>query len=218
MSQAMLDFCPLIYGPESNGNFILFLCATYLIASIPFGLVFSKFFGTKDLTTHGSGNIGATNAFRVGGKKVGTLTFFCDFLKGLLPVITAPYILDITPYHQEMSFVIIGAVCVLGHVYSFWLKGKGGKGISTAFGTILAINPTLFMFALIIWGITFFISRVSAIGSLTTFIILPFLNLMNVESSTWFMGYLLFLSGLIILTHASNIIKLWNFGKDTDKN
>lgn len=218
MSQAMLDFCPLIYGPESDANFILFLCAIYLIASIPFGLIFSKFYGTKDLTAHGSGNIGATNAFRVGGKKVGTLTFFCDFLKGLVPVLIAPYILNISPNHQEMSFVIIGTVCVLGHVYSFWLKGKGGKGVATGLGTILAINPTLFILAIIIWGITFFISRTSSIGSLTTFIILPFLNLMHDETSTWFMGYLLFLSGLIILTHASNIIKLWNFRKYTDKN
>jgi glycerol-3-phosphate acyltransferase PlsY len=218
MSQAILDFCPLFFGPELHTNLIIFLCISYLIASIPFGLVFSKICGGKDLTMHGSGNIGATNAFRVGGKKVGILTFICDFLKGLLPIVIAPHILDILAPQIEMFYVIIGAVCVLGHVYSFWLKGKGGKGVATALGTILAINPTLFMFAALIWGITFFISRISAIAALATFIILPFLNLMNNESSVWFMDYLIFLSGLIILTHTSNIIKLWHTRKSADRN
>lgn len=206
MRHAILEFCPLFFSPKAHTHFIIFLFITYIIASIPFGLVFSKIYGTKSLTSHGSGNIGTTNAFRIGGKKVGMLTFISDFLKGFFPVFSAPYLIEIFDLQIEMFFVIIAAVCVLGHVYSFWLKGKGGKGVATAFGTILAINPTLFIFAILIWGITFFISRISAIAGLATFIILPFLNLMNDNSTIWLMYYLIFLSGLIILTHRSNII------------
>lgn len=106
-----------------------YLFVTYLFASIPFGLLFGKLLGTKDLRSSGSGNIGATNALRVGGKLQGVLTLLADVLKGFIFVYFA----------QDSIQEWVAFTAILAHVFPIWLSFKGGKGVATALGAILPL-------------------------------------------------------------------------------
>lgn len=214
MNQALLDFCPLFWGPQPHMHFIGYLIVSYLIASIPFGVIFSQLLGTVDIRKHGSKNIGATNAFRTGGKKIGVLTLLFDFLKGFLPVYFLTFFITILPTQEDMFFVLTSLICVLGHVYSFWLRGKGGKGVATALGTLFFINPTLFGICILIWGITFFVSENAGASSVTVFLLLPIIVFLNPDFSLWMKLYSCILCVLIIWTHRSNILNLWSLKKN----
>ncbi len=106
----------------------LFLIATYLICSIPFGLVLTKFVTKQDLRDLGSKNIGATNVSRVAGKKLGLITLILDGLKGAIMVIIAHFAFDDSS-HPDMFIMLVALVAVLGHCYSLYLKFNGGKGV-----------------------------------------------------------------------------------------
>ena len=144
---------------------ILFLLLVYFISSIPFGLLFGKIFANTDLRKHGSGNIGATNATRVLGKKLGLLTLILDGAKGGLMVIVARFgFSDINNLHLYLTAVAF--VAIIGHIYPIYLNFKGGKGVATALATILALNFTSGLLALCFWILTFVFCRISAIASL----------------------------------------------------
>ncbi|WP_297890048.1 glycerol-3-phosphate 1-O-acyltransferase PlsY [Sulfurihydrogenibium sp.] len=114
-------------------NFILYLIGTYLISSIPFGLIVGKLFG-KDVRKEGSGNIGATNVTRVVGKKAGIVVLLLDALKGFFPVYFAKLIF--LPKYVSL----VALVAVIGHCFSIFLKFKGGKGVATAIGVLYALS------------------------------------------------------------------------------
>ena len=213
MSQAVLDLCPMFWGPDKDLPFISYMLLCYFIGSIPFGIIFANYFNKKNLKEHGSGNIGATNAFRVAGKKVGVLTFLSDVLKGFFPLYLSSFFLNIPNNKQDMILIVFGLACIFGHVFSFWLKGKGGKGVSTALGTLLYINPTLLVLAILVWGIVLFISQIPAVASISVFVLLPFMGVLQTESSFWITSYLIVVSGLVIFTHRTNIKKLWKIRK-----
>src|SRR5271169_2107289 len=111
--------------------------AGYLLGSIPFGLIFAKILGGKDVRTAGSGNIGATNVSRVAGPLAGILTLLLDAAKGYAAVLLAARLSDDT----AMWLVIAGFSALLGHCYPVWLRFKGGKGVATAAGVFLALSP-----------------------------------------------------------------------------
>lgn len=125
-------------------NFILYLLATYLIASVPFGLIIGKLFG-KDVRKEGSGNIGATNVTRVIGKKAGIIVLMLDALKGFFPVYFAKY--SFTPKYVS----IIALAAVFGHCFSIYLKFKGGKGVATAIGVLYALSVKTALIVSIFW-------------------------------------------------------------------
>ena len=164
---------------ETGLTAVTVIAASYLIGSIPFGLIIGKLKG-KDIRKEGSGNIGATNVTRVIGKGWGKLCFTLDFLKGALPVLIVsyltpkalfPFLTDLTPVAWQEYYMnqlpdplavlpsLAAFAAVSGHIWPIYLKFKGGKGVSTAAGAILALNPLALIGAALVWVITFFASR-----------------------------------------------------------
>ena len=118
---------------------LLFLAVTYFICAIPFGLVITRAFLKQDIRDSGSGNIGATNVTRIGGKKLGALTLVLDGAKGALMVIFGRFLFnDVT--HLHLFLVLISMVAVLAHIYPVYLNFKGGKGVATALAVAVLVN------------------------------------------------------------------------------
>src|SRR5690625_6561186 len=149
-------------------HIILLLTFSYLIGSIPFSLLIGKTFYKVDLREHGSGNVGTTNTFRILGKKAGIVVLILDLLKGAIPVWTA-MLVDGT---GDFPVVIFGVVAALGHVYSIFLKFKGGKAVATGGGAILAANPLLFLVLIITFLLTLKLSKYVSLSSVFAAIVL----------------------------------------------
>lgn len=134
----------------------------YLSGSVPFGVILTRLFTTKDVRAHGSGNIGATNVARVAGKKLGALVLLLDALKGTLPVLaTMRFFPDVPLLHVAVAYAAF-----LGHVFPVWLKGRGGKGVATALGVLVVLLPQAALVGAVVWGVIVLTIRVSSIGSL----------------------------------------------------
>ena len=182
-----------------NLEIILVLFYSYFLGSIPFGLIITKLFLRKDIRKVGSGNIGTTNVLRTGKKSLAIATLIFDILKGYISVvITLKYFNDLV-YFSAL-------ICFIGHIFPVWLKLKGGKGVATYLGIILALS---FKFG-IIFGLTWLLisfifkysSLSSMIGALIVFVYSIFLN--NITLSIF-----LFITFIIILyTHRENIVRL----------
>lgn len=144
----------------------LFVLGAYLIGGIPFGFLIGKMRGV-DVRTVGSKNIGATNVYRTVGHKWGFLAFFCDFLKGLLPTLAA--VLFAKNHKEVAAFadlaVWTGLACVVGHTLTPYMKFKGGKGVATAFGMLMALVPWLVSAAFALFVVTVWISHYISLGS-----------------------------------------------------
>jgi len=132
---------------------------SYLMGSIPFGFILTKFFLKKDIRDIGSGNIGATNALRTGNKYLGYGTLFLDIIKAVIPVIYVKL--------NYPDYIFIASLCVfLGHVFPIWLKFKGGKGVATYVGILFSINLTIGFVFIGVWFFTFLTSKYSSLASL----------------------------------------------------
>lgn len=173
---------------------------SYLIGSIPFGLLFSAFFNQIDIRQFGSGNIGATNVFRTGGKNLALLTFLGDFFKGLIPVYFGIIMYSLT------TGAIWGFASIIGHMFPIWLRGVGGKGISTRLGVYTALN--LFFGAILIgvWSITFGITRYASLASLLTVIVALCLTWSFFPFKVVIITYVI--EALIIMKHRPNVENL----------
>jgi len=143
---------------------ILAILLSYLLGAVPFGLLFSKLFSDVDVRTIGSGNIGATNVLRAAGKKAAVLTLLADALKGVIPVLLAKSI-----FYDDTATVLSGAAAVLGHNFPVYLKFKGGKGVATSYGVVLAVAPWIGLLCLLIWLLAAFIYRYSSLAALISF-------------------------------------------------
>ena len=154
----------------------------YLIGSIPFGFILTKIFLKKDIRDIGSGNIGATNALRTGNKSIGYATLFFDIIKAVIPIIY------IKINFSELLF--IASLCnFLGHVFPIWLKLKGGKGVATYIGILFAINIYFGLVFIIIWLITFGLSKLSSLSSLVGSISIPIYLLILTQFDQIFFFY-----------------------------
>ena len=139
----------------------LAILAAYLLGSIPFAMISSKIFGLADPRSYGSGNPGATNVLRSGNKKAALLTLFGDALKGSLAVIVAQH------YGLTETVVALVALAVfLGHLYPVFLGFKGGKGVATAAGVLIALDPLLGLSVLGIWLFVAYVSRYSSLAAI----------------------------------------------------
>ncbi|OQA85330.1 MAG: Glycerol-3-phosphate acyltransferase [Lentisphaerae bacterium ADurb.Bin242] len=194
------------------------LTGSYLIGSIPFGYLIGKFKGI-DIRTQGSGNIGATNVTRVVGKNWGRLCFACDLLKGAIPVLIASCLLKQLPWGSHTTggllVVLTAFLVVIGHIYPVYLGFKGGKGVSTAAGAILALNPLAVVCAAAVWGIVFFASRYVSLASLCAAVALPasawaLARFAHISVTRPEMILLLVFALLTIVRHISNIKRLLN--------
>lgn len=156
---------------------VLFLLMGYFVGSVPFGLVLTKLFTGKDLRKLGSGNIGTTNVLRTGNKLLTAATLLCDMGKGgvlilLLVDVNAhdPAVPDF--FHRAIA-LSLGFGAIIGHCFPAWLGFKGGKGVATGFGVLLAALPYSAAAALLTWIITAFATRYSSLSALCAYLIAP---------------------------------------------
>lgn len=202
--------------------------SAYLIGSIPFGFIIGKSKGI-DIREHGSGNIGATNVRRVIGKKYGILCFILDFLKGLVPVITVSIFQrwQIIPESASLAVAFAAFATVAGHVWTVFLKFKGGKGIATSAGAILAMAPYSIICAGLVWVVIFKLSRFVSLASIVAAITLPItavvLNITGTYPLSASIQWLLaVIAALAVIRHRGNIKRLLNgtenrFKKEKEK-
>ena len=183
-------------------NQILFICIAYLIGSLSFGIIISKFLNLTDPRTIGSKNPGATNILRMGNKLAAILTLLGDILKATI-VVTIAILIDL----NDLEIVQISLVLLIGHMYPIYYKFKGGKGVATAFGIILAINWALALSVICIWLIIFSIWKFSSLAAIVASLSAPIISYFLHDSLFISIMYLL-ISALIIFRHHSNIKNL----------
>lgn len=203
---------------------------SYLVGAIPSGYIIGKMAGVGDIRKHGSGNIGATNVTRVAGKTWGRVCFLCDFIKGALPVMAvilavSHFQLVKDPYGVMPATAAFCAVC--GHIWPIYLGFKGGKGVSTAAGVIVALNPPALGVGGLTWLLVFSASRYVSLASIAAATALPISALIFRKFGIWHASgaelVLLFTLGLLtIIKHKSNIQRLLDgtesrFEKKSDK-
>ena len=196
-----------------NFEIVIVLLYSYLLGSIPFGLIITKIFLDKDIRNVGSGNIGTTNVLRTGKKSLAVATLLFDILKGYLSVlITLKYFNDLI-YFSAL-------ICFLAHIFPVWLKFKGGKGVATYLGVLFAISIQLSILFIVTWLVVFLIFKYSSVSSmfssLTVFIVALIKNtvLSEIYSSIFYekniILFLFIFFILIIFTHRKNITNLKN--------
>ena len=184
-----------------NSDLIFIIFYSYLLGSIPFGLIITKLFLKRDVRKIGSGNIGATNVLRTGKKSLAFLTLFFDIFKGYICIYIT--LTNFTEFTQ-----LAALICFIGHIFPIWLKFKGGKGVATYLGIVLALSFNLALVFGISWLLILYITRYSSLSS-----ILSSLNvfLFSFYSSLIYPDfiYLTFFI-IIVFTHRENLIRLKN--------
>jgi acyl phosphate:glycerol-3-phosphate acyltransferase len=157
--------------PETPLKLAWLLPATYILGSIPFGVIFARLFGSADVRRSGSGNIGATNVARVAGPLAGILTLVFDTAKGAAAVLLAARFA-----HESAAWMMLAGLAALaGHCFPVWLKFKGGKGVAAALGVFLALCPAAALAALLLFMIVVAIWRYISLGSITAAAAMPLL-------------------------------------------
>jgi len=179
---------------------ILWTAIGYLLGSIPFGLVIARALGLGDLRKIGSGNIGATNVLRTGNKPAALATLLLDSGKGAIAVLLARWLAG------PEAALLAGAAAFLGHLFPVWLGFKGGKGVATFLGTVLALDWRLGLAACAIWLVTALLLRISSLSALIAAALTPFLAI-------WLDGARMaavtaFMAVLIFLRHRANIARI----------
>ena len=174
---------------------------SYLMGSIPFGLILTKLFLKRDIREIGSGNIGATNALRSGNKIVGYTTLTLDILKAVIPVIFVKI------YYTDFLY-LASLSAFLGHVFPIWLKFKGGKGVATYVGILFAINIYFGIIFALCWFVIFGITKFSSLSSLIATISIPVYLIITSNFDEIFFFIIMFV--LIFFTHRENIKRLKN--------
>ena len=183
---------------------VLMAIAGYLLGAIPFGIVVSKAMGLPDPRTVGSKNIGFTNVLRVSGKKAGILTLIGDMGKGWVMGFAATQMLQ-----QEWTMLLVALAPFLGHLFSPFLGFKGGKGVATALGSVLGVEPAIGFLLLLSWLGAVAMWRYSSGGALTAFGLFPLIASLA-RPTVEFVLFSVIVSGLIVLKHKGNIERLWN--------
>ena len=182
---------------------VVWIVVAYLLGSIAFGIVVSKIFGLPDPRTVGSGNPGATNVLRSGKKLAAALTLLGDVLKGWLPVWLA--------LQSDMLMWVVACVSLsvfIGHLYPIFYKFKGGKGVATALGVMLAISPLLGLAAMLTWIVVFAISRYSSLAAIIAAALAPIYAWVLLSAYKDYVIAVIVMSLLLIWRHRTNIQKL----------
>ena len=174
----------------------------YLFGSIPFGLVLARLRGL-DIREHGSGNIGATNVARNLGKKLGLLVLLLDAAKGALPVLAARW-LGLEP----SVIAAVAWAAIAGHCFPVWLRFRGGKGVATTLGALVALEPLATAIALGVFFLIFLITRIVAAGSIGVAVALPLAVLLHGTAPDAVLALTIALGLLIIVRHRGNIARM----------
>lgn len=196
-----LDFQPMAW-------LALAAAGGFLIGSIPFALIVTRLAGHGDIRKIGSGNIGATNVLRTGSRGLAALTLILDAGKGALAVLAASAVLsrpaDAEPSHLPM--LIAGGFAILGHVFTPWLRFRGGKGVATTFGVLLAVFPMVGGLSLLGWIVTAGITRKSSLAAAAAMLVAPPAAWLLAEGATAILALLA--SGLVLVRHRENFRRL----------
>ena len=182
-------------------DYLVIGIGSYLMGSIPFGLILTKLFLNKDIREIGSGNIGATNALRTGNKLIGYSTLILDIAKAIIPVICVKF--------NYPDLIYIASLCAfLGHVFPIWLKFKGGKGVATYVGILFSINIILGFIFVASWVLIFLLSKYSSLSSIIGSISVPIYILITGQINDAIFFAIMFI--LIFFTHRENVKRLKN--------
>lgn len=191
-------------------EFILIILA-YLLGSIPTAVWVSKYFFGIDIRNYGSGNAGATNTFRVLGSKAGSFVFAVDMLKGFMAVDLAYFISKYQLDNMALTNfqILLGIAAVIGHVFPIWADFKGGKGIATLFGMILAIQPIVAASLVAVFFIMLFMTRYVSLSSIAASIAFPvMIFFIFKEPEMMYRVFAVATACLVVLTHHKNINRL----------
>ena len=181
---------------------------SYILGSIPFGLIITKFFLNKDIREIGSKNIGATNVLRTGNKLVAGLTLFLDIFKGVAAIL-------LTKYYFSNLIYLSALIAFLGHIFPVWLKFKGGKGVATYLGIIFALSLKLGLFFCLCWILIAFVTKYSSLSSIISALIIFLLSF--TENNFELNSYLFITFVMILYTHRQNILRIKNKTEDKIK-
>jgi len=190
----------------------LFIIISYLIGSIPTGLVLAKVTGSEDIRKSGSGNIGATNVTRLLGKKMGVLTLLGDVLKAVVPMLTAHWYLvqsgiSVAPDELDMAVSLCGGAAFIGHLFPIYLNFRGGKGVATALGVFIVLEPLAVLVSLFLFVAVVYFSGLVSAGSLLVSALLT-LWIWLLGGSPYHVFLAFFIGVLIWFKHAENINRL----------
>ncbi|NQZ53710.1 MAG: glycerol-3-phosphate 1-O-acyltransferase PlsY [Piscirickettsiaceae bacterium] len=181
---------------------LLVVASAYLIGSLSSAIILCKLAGLPDPRSQGSGNPGATNVLRFGGKKLAATVLLLDVVKGILPVVIARLL------GLDMGWLAATAFAAfLGHLYPMFFGFKGGKGVATAFGGFIALSPLMAGISLLTWGLVFAISRISSLSALTAAALTPVYSLWLIDSIIA-RGIILMMAVMLLVRHRSNIKRL----------
>ncbi len=181
---------------------LLLILSAYLIGSLSSAIIICKAFGLPDPRSEGSGNPGATNVMRIGGKKLAALTLLGDLAKGLIPVVIVKML-----GMNDLTIAIVAIAAFLGHLFPLFFGFKGGKGVATAFGAILGLNPAVALCAFAVWLVIFISSRISSLSALLAALAAPiFLYLF--KSPMEITLAVIFMDLFLIYRHKANIERL----------
>jgi acyl phosphate:glycerol-3-phosphate acyltransferase len=189
-------------------NFVISVIVAYILGSIPFSYLFGRMRGI-DIRQHGSGNVGATNALRVLGTKVGVITLLLDMGKGFLAVQIAR---ELLPGVNDGYYIIVALVAIIGHIFTVFLSFKGGKGVATSAGVFINLLPLPCLLTLLVFLIVVSISKYVSLGSITSALFLfGYVLVSNIRNnfSEWqYLSVVILVAGFIILRHKANIGRL----------
>jgi glycerol-3-phosphate acyltransferase PlsY len=192
-------------------NELFLIILAYLLGSIPTSLIISRTQFNIDIRDYGSGNAGATNTFRVLGSRWGSIVMFLDVLKGILAVKLAlllPFYLD-NEFARTNFQIGLGLAAVLGHIFPVWADFRGGKGVATLFGLILAISPFTALGCVGVFLIVLFLTRFVSLSSILASMAFPvfILVIFNVDNDAYRI-FAIAVALLVVLTHQKNIGRL----------
>ncbi|MFH1355375.1 MAG: glycerol-3-phosphate 1-O-acyltransferase PlsY [Candidatus Omnitrophota bacterium] len=188
---------------------------SYLIGSIPTAYIFGRVIKNIDIRKFGSGNIGATNALRVLGKRVGLTVLFLDMLKGFFCVFVIGNILipRFTHSSVETLLIILGLSCVCGHIWTIFLRFNGGKGVATSLGVLLGLSlkisglKLILILSVLTWLAVFLSSRIVSLASILTAALIPLYTYLFVQNKNLVL-FTILLSAVVIIRHRVNIIRI----------
>ena len=180
--------------------FIVYAVLAYLIGSIPSGLIIGKIFFNIDVREYGSKNIGATNTYRVIGLKAALPVFLCDALKGAAGVV-------LLSSYGPMYMILGGILAMMGHNWSVFLGFKGGRGVATGLGVLIALSPIVALICFLVWGVIVYFTKLVSLGSIIAAALVPVLMYFTGESF-WFVGFGGLAALFVIVRHWDNIKRL----------
>ena len=180
--------------------------AAYLIGSLSFAVIVSKYYGMDDPRTYGSGNPGATNVLRSGKKKAAALTLLGDALKGLVAVVLARCLQDALNL-SDFAIAAVAVAALVGHMWPLFFGFKGGKGVATALGVLLALSPATALVCAVIWLVMAFGFKVSSLAALTATVAAPLVAFWLMPYPSWAWATVV-IAVLVLYRHKSNIQNL----------